>query len=198
MYSSRDCVIKINPSCRVCSLLFASFMLVSHQPPVLPPVFLSRCQSFETASACASSRKFHSEQKPNISTRLTFDYLLAWDIKGPSVFILLQSDQLWQTQSLSSYPSIFLTTYTVGVVCKTCFYREFPWNQKRAVCTVIRLSRPPFHVICNVCKLESHAGIFFYCFYTVFTLRDLSWENSVAWHLLCRRFIEGLNKKSEL
>lgn len=113
--------------------------------------------------------------------------------------ILLQSDQLWQTQSLSSYPSIFFfTTYTVGSVCKTCFYREFPWNQKRAVCTVIRLSRPPSP--CDLQRLQTWVTCrhLLYCFYTVFTLRDLSWKNSVAWHLLCRRFIEGLNTKSEL
>lgn len=145
-----------------------------HQLPVLPPsVFLSRCQSFETALACASSRKFHSEQKPNISPRLTFDYLLAWDIKGPTAFILLHSDQPRQTQTLSSYPSIFLTTYTVGVVCKTCFYREFPWNQKRAVCTVIRLSGP--HSPCDLQRLQTWVTCrrLFDCFCTVFTLRDI-------------------------
>lgn len=192
MYSSRDCVIKINPSCRVCSLLFASFMLVSHQPPVLPPVFLSRCQSFETALACASSRKFHSEQKPNISTRLTFDYLLAWDIKGPSVFILLQSDQLWQTQSLSSYPSIFLTTV------QNMFLQGVSLKSKESClhCYQIVSSTLP----CDLQRLQTWVTCrhLFYCFYTVFTLRDLDWKNSVAWHRLCRRFIEGLNKKSEL
>lgn len=168
MYSSRDCMIKINLSCRVCSLLFASFMLVSHQPPVLPPVFLSRCQSFETALACASSRKFHSEQKPNISTRLTFDYLLAWDIKALSVFCYSQTScgrpRVCLHIHLFSSPLILL-----GVFVKHVFTGSF-LEIKRGLFALLSdcLVHPSmwFATFANLSHMQASSLLFLHCVHT--------------------------------
>lgn len=159
MYSSRDCVIKINLSCRCarsCLLLLCSFLIS------LLYFLLFSCPGVKAlkllwlvllpGSFTQSRNQIYPQDVPLI---------IYWhETKGLSVFCYSQTScgrpRVCLHIHLFSSPLILL-----GVFVKHVFTGSFLEIKRGLFALLSDCLVHPLHVICNVCKLESHAGIFF-------------------------------------